>query len=119
MALQPFGPWPFFFSSLTCTQLVGLLGRGISLSQGHYLRTDHKHRINHTEIHALSGTGTHDPSVRAGEDGSGLRPRSHCGRLQSPIPLHNSVLSFIAGVVGLSPLYCCHFWCIAPALDDR
>jgi hypothetical protein len=36
-----------FFSFLICTQLVGLLGRGISPSQGRYLHTEHhKHRIN-------------------------------------------------------------------------
>jgi hypothetical protein len=36
-----------FFSSLIYTQSAGLLGRGISLSQGRYLHTEHhKHRIN-------------------------------------------------------------------------
>jgi hypothetical protein len=36
-----------FFSFLIYTQSVGLLGRGISPSQGHYLHTEqHKHRIN-------------------------------------------------------------------------
>jgi hypothetical protein len=34
----------------------------------------------HTGIHALSGIQTHDPSVRASEDGSCLRPRGHCDR---------------------------------------
>jgi hypothetical protein len=32
----------------------------------------------HTDIHALSAIRTHDPSVRASEDGSCLRPRGHC-----------------------------------------
>jgi hypothetical protein len=32
------------------------------------------------EIHASSGSRTHDPSVRAGEDGSSFRPRGHCDR---------------------------------------
>jgi hypothetical protein len=51
-------------------QFVGLLGRGISPSQGLYLHTDqHKHTINaHTHIHALSGIRTHDPSVQASAD---------------------------------------------------
>jgi hypothetical protein len=49
---------------------------GISQSQGHYL---YKHRIN-TNIHALSGIRTHDPSVRASEDSSCLRPHGHCDR---------------------------------------
>jgi hypothetical protein len=34
----------------------------------------------HTDIHASSGIGTHDPSVRAGEHGSCVRPRGHCDR---------------------------------------
>jgi hypothetical protein len=59
-----------FFSLLIYTHSVGLLGRGISPSQGRYLHTgQHKHRINaHIDIHALSGIRTHDPSVRASED---------------------------------------------------
>jgi hypothetical protein len=32
----------------------------------------------HTDIHALSEIRSHDPSVRAREDGSWLRPRGHC-----------------------------------------
>jgi hypothetical protein len=46
MALQLFvGPWPLF-SFLIYTQSVGLLGLGISLSQGRYLHTEqHRHRI--------------------------------------------------------------------------
>jgi hypothetical protein len=35
-----------FFSFLICTHSVGILGRGISLSEGLYLHTEqHKHRI--------------------------------------------------------------------------
>jgi hypothetical protein len=33
-----------------------------------------------THIHALSGIRTHDPCVRADEDGSCLRPLGHCDR---------------------------------------
>jgi hypothetical protein len=64
------------------SQTVVLLGRVISPSQGHYLNTgQHKHRINaHTYIHALSGIRTKDPSDRASEDSSCLRPRGHCDR---------------------------------------
>jgi hypothetical protein len=56
-----------FSVSWSCTESLGLLGRSISPSQGRYLHTEqHKHRINaHTNIHALSGIRTHDPSVRA------------------------------------------------------
>jgi hypothetical protein len=52
----------FFFSMqfLILRQSVGLLEGGISLRQGRY--------VTQTEIHALSGIRTHDPSVRAGED---------------------------------------------------
>jgi hypothetical protein len=30
------------------------------------------------DIHASSGIRAHDPSIRAGEDGSCLSPRGHC-----------------------------------------
>jgi hypothetical protein len=33
-----------------------------------------------TDIHALSGIGTHDHSVRTSEDSSCLRPHDHCNR---------------------------------------
>jgi hypothetical protein len=70
------------FSVSWCyTQSVRFLGRGISPSQGFYLHIEqHKHRINadNTDIHGLSGIRTHDPSVRASEDSSYLRPRGHC-----------------------------------------
>jgi hypothetical protein len=92
MALQPFvGPWPLFQFRNLFTQSVKPLGRGISPSQGRYLHTgQHKHRINahKTDIHALSEVRSHDPSVRASEDSSCLRPRGHCGR-------HYSVLLHI------------------------
>jgi hypothetical protein len=81
-----------FFSSLIYTQSVGLLGRGITPSQGRYLHTgQHKHRINaYTDIHALSGIRTHDPSVRASEYSTCLRPRCHCDRQKWNIPNINS-----------------------------
>jgi hypothetical protein len=74
----------FHLKFLNLRQSVGLLGRGISPSQGRYLhRTTQKHKINahNTDIHALSGIRTHDPSVRAGEHVSYLRPAGHCDRL--------------------------------------
>jgi hypothetical protein len=75
-ALQPFvGSWPCFQFLDLFTQSVGLLGRGIGPSQGHYLHTEqHKHRINAHRHQCLKWIRTHDPSVRAGEDGSCLRP---------------------------------------------
>jgi hypothetical protein len=77
-------------------QTVGLFGRVISPSQGRYLSTgQYKHRIKtHTDIHALCGIRTYDPSVRASEDISCLRPLGYCDQL-SPILyiyLHAAVL---------------------------
>jgi hypothetical protein len=71
-----------FFSLLIYTQSVGPHGQGISPSQGLYLNTEqHKHRINaHTDIHALNGIRTHDPSVRADERCSCVRPHCHYDR---------------------------------------
>jgi hypothetical protein len=71
---------PLFSVSWSYTRSVGLLGRGISPSQGLYLHTEqYKHRINahNTDIHALSGIRTHDPSVRASEDSSCLKVPIH------------------------------------------
>jgi hypothetical protein len=62
------------------SQTVGLLGRVISSSQGLYLNTEQQKRIHTPNIHALTGIRTHDPSVRASEDSTYLRPRGHCGR---------------------------------------
>jgi hypothetical protein len=42
--------------------MVGLLGRVISPSQGLYQRRTTQHRKMRTNIHALSGIRTHDPS---------------------------------------------------------
>jgi hypothetical protein len=62
---------------LNLRQSVGLLGRGISPSQSRYLTQT---EYTKTDIHALSGIQTYDPSVRASEDISCLRPRGHCDR---------------------------------------
>jgi hypothetical protein len=73
-----------FSVSWSYKQSVGLLGRGISPSQGLYLhREQHKHRINAliTDIHALIGIWIQDPSVWADEDSSCLRLRGHRDRL--------------------------------------
>jgi hypothetical protein len=57
-----------------------------ALTQCRYLHIEqHKHSIN-TDIHVSSGVRTHDPSVRAGEDSSWLRPRGHCDRGQFSCP---------------------------------
>jgi hypothetical protein len=76
------GPGLFFSFVIFLTQTVGLLGRVISPSQGRYLHTgQHRYRTNtHTNTHVSSGIRTHDPSVRAREDSSCLRPRGLCDR---------------------------------------
>jgi len=56
---------------------VGLLGRGISLSQDHYLHRTIQHRKTRTHIHASSGIRAYDPSVRTVEDRTCFRPRGH------------------------------------------
>jgi hypothetical protein len=66
----------FHFFLWIYTQSEGPLGWVMGLSQGLYLSTgQHKHRINtHTpNIHARSGTRTHDHRDRATEDSSCLR----------------------------------------------
>jgi hypothetical protein len=76
MALQSFvGPWPLFQFRNRFTQSVGLLD-GRSARRKAYTYT-HRIKVHNTDIHALSGIRTHDPSVRASEDSSCLRPRGH------------------------------------------
>jgi hypothetical protein len=60
-------------------QSVGLLGLGISPSQGRYLHRTTQTEQTQTNIHASSGIRSHDPSVRASEDIS--RPRGLSDRL--------------------------------------
>jgi hypothetical protein len=84
MALQPFlGPWPFF--SFLILYTVGRTPWTEDRSVSRPLPTpeEHKHGINarNTDIHALSEIRTQDPSVRASEDSSCLRPHGHCDRL--------------------------------------
>jgi hypothetical protein len=59
--------------------MVGLLGRVISPSQGHYLHRTTQHRKTRTNIHALSGIRTHDPSNQRAKTPR-LRPHGHCDR---------------------------------------
>jgi len=58
---------------------------GVGLSQGHYLRRTAQHRKTRSHIHACCEIRTHDPSVRAAEDSTRLRPRGHWDRLMSKI----------------------------------
>jgi len=57
--------------------LVGLLGRGISPSQGHFLHRTSQHRKTRTHVHASSGIRTNDPNFRAVEDRTCLRRCGH------------------------------------------
>jgi hypothetical protein len=73
MALQRFvGPWSLFQCLDLVTQSVGLLGRGISPSQGRLpapkaAQTENKR--TQKSMHQME----HDPGVRASEDSSCLR----------------------------------------------
>jgi hypothetical protein len=77
------GPKPLIQFRNHITQTLGLLGRAISPSQGHYLnrttQTQNKH-VHTPNIHVLRGIRTHDSSVRSSEDSSCLRLRGYCDR---------------------------------------
>jgi hypothetical protein len=66
------GPALFFSFVIFFTQSVRLVGREISRLKAATYTQDN----TNTDIHALSGIRTHDPSVRAREDSSCLRPRA-------------------------------------------
>jgi hypothetical protein len=75
------GPRPLTQFRNHFSWMVGLIERVISPSQGRYLNTgQHKHKPN---IHALCGIRTHDPSVRAREESSCLRPHGYRDRPQT------------------------------------
>jgi hypothetical protein len=94
----------FFSFVIFFTQMVGLLGRVISPSQGRYLHTgQHKHKENsHTDTHALSGFRTHDPIVQPSEDSSCLRPRGHCDHQEEKLQvLKYTVIYFMESVISV------------------
>jgi hypothetical protein len=103
---------------------VGLLGRRISPSQGRYL---YKHRIN-TNIRALSGIRTHDPSVRAGEDSSCLRDCSahvcphgeevHARKWKLYAATQDTALDRAATVIGTRDTYRLFVMCSVPSGTD-
>jgi hypothetical protein len=106
-------PWnaSWMFQFLNLSELVGLWGGGgISLMQGCYI-----HMTTQTDIHALSGIWTHNPTVRAGKDISCLKPRDHCISSHSlglrkwqelpPIQLHSSMVGTLTHTQGF-PLLC-------------
>jgi hypothetical protein len=81
---SPLGPWPLFFSFTiiftdgrtpwTSDQFVTR-----PLPKQRTTQTQNKH-IHISNIQDLSGIRTHDPSVRASEDSSCLRPLGYCDR---------------------------------------
>jgi hypothetical protein len=86
-------PWNalFHFSSLILRQLVGILVRGISPSQGRYLHIHNNTNKEKTQTntHALSRIRTHHPSVRAIENSWCLRPRGQCDRHKDQYSFEN------------------------------
>jgi hypothetical protein len=72
-----------FSSFIIFTQSVGLPGRGISPSQGHYLHTgQHKHRINAYRYPCLEWNSNPRSQCLSGR--RQFIPRGHCDR-RSPL----------------------------------
>jgi hypothetical protein len=120
---------PFFFPAalqslkdlcrLTCRRflelfrhMVGLLGRVISPSQGLYLHRTTHHRKTRTNIHALSGIRTHDPSNQPAKthasDRTALWPAS------LPFIQHFSFISLLSILRGKSRLMKLLSWVYVP-----
>jgi hypothetical protein len=89
------GPVLFFSFVIFFTQTVRLLGRWISPLKGRYLT---QNKRTHADINALSGVRTHDPSVRASEDSSYLRPRGRHDR-QKYMYVNNIIAEGIYNVI--------------------
>jgi hypothetical protein len=106
MSLQNFVvPWPLFRSlilhAVGWTPWTG--DQPIARPQPIH-RT--KQRIKETNIHALGGIRTHDPSVRASEDISCVRPRSHCDWHLETDSMKLSIVSAQLVDVKSSWIYC-------------
>jgi hypothetical protein len=83
MALQPFvGPWSLFqFLDPIHSRYDSLDGGSARCKAATYTQNNkHTLKAHDTDIHAFSSIRTHDPSVRAREDSSCLRPRGYCDR---------------------------------------
>jgi hypothetical protein len=121
-------PWPLFSVSWSYRQPVGLLGRGISPSQGLYLHTkQHKHRINAHRYPSIPGVGF-DPTIRAFELAKTIhawdRVAGHCDRQYTyrmsgwkVLPYTTRFMSsegkflkvfFLCPAYAHAPPYCCH-----------
>jgi hypothetical protein len=93
---SPRGPWSLFqFLNLHTVGMTPWTGdQPVSRPLPAY-RTAHIEYTHKIDIHASNGIRIHDPFVRAGEDGSCLRPRGHCDR--------QSLLSLIDNVIREEP----------------
>jgi hypothetical protein len=81
------GPWPLFqFFNVYAVGRIPWTGESTSRKAAAYTRNNVHTEYTHTNIHALSEIRTHDPSVRAGKDGSFLRPSGHRDNWQQSIP---------------------------------
>jgi hypothetical protein len=67
--------------------MVGLLGRVISPLQGLYLHRTAQHRKTRTNIHALSGIQTHDPSNKPATAHASDRTATATGILYNAYPI--------------------------------
>jgi hypothetical protein len=72
--------------------MVGLLGRVIGSSQGLYLHRTTQHRKTRTNIHALSGIRTHDPSNQPVKTRASDRTATVTGHCDRQMKLRNSYL---------------------------
>jgi hypothetical protein len=91
MALQPLWALAVF-----CTQSIGLLGRGISPSQGRYLHTEqHKHRINAHRHACLKWDSNPRSQCSSGRRRFMLRSRGHCDR-KCIVHRHQIILNYTA-----------------------
>jgi hypothetical protein len=71
MVLQPFRPWPIFSLMIYTVRMTPWTGDQLVARPVPTHRTTQTQNKG-THIHAWSGIRTHDPSVRANEDGSYL-----------------------------------------------
>jgi hypothetical protein len=71
--------------------MVGLLGRVIISSQGLYLHRTTQHRTMRTNIHALSGIRTHNPSNQPAKTHASDRTTTVTSEIE--LPLDNKMLS--------------------------
>jgi hypothetical protein len=94
-------------------QMVGLLGRVISPSQGLYLLRTTQHRKTRTNIHALSGIRPHDPSNQLAKTHASDRTATVTGWYRSILCIKfswsvDSLIMKSDGFLFVSCLWICH-----------